>query len=157
MSTLDQGRVRETVRPDFFWVVPLGGIFIIFGLTFAVYPDVFQRIWNYMRLLAVNGRPLLPPYTLGQVIMFFFNVAGVWGLVSAGLRFVFRHPARKAVGDVAGAFFAFFLAYILSLYYGGSIAGISLISLAIVGLGVVIVVNAIGSHLNLSRRKLSQY
>ena len=151
---MEQERLRPSQRADIFWVVPLGGLFIIFGLTLAVYPDVFQRTWSYFRLLAVNGRPLLPPYSLGQVIMFFFNVAGVWGLVSAGLRFVFGHPASKAVGDVMGGFFAFFLAYILSLYYRGEIAGISLIPLAVVGLGIVIVVNAIASHLEVTRSRL---
>lgn len=144
VTTFESNRVRA---PDFFWIVPLGGFFIIVGLTLAQYPDVFQLIGNYFRTLTESNTFVRPPLRLGEATVFFFLVSGGWGLVAAALRFVFGHAPAKAVGDVMGSFFAFLVAFLVNQYYHGAVSAASLIPLLIVGLGVVVIVNAIASHL----------
>jgi hypothetical protein len=150
VTTYNANRLRT---PDFFWIVPLGGLFIIVGLTLAQYPDIFQLINNYARTLSDTNRPVMPPLRLGEAITFFFLVSGVWGLVAAGLRFVFGHTPVKAVGDIMGSFFAFLIAYLVFQYYHGTIRATSFIPLLIVGLGVVIIANAVASHLYNTRQQ----
>jgi hypothetical protein len=144
VTTFQNNRLRT---PDFFWIVPLGGFFIIVGLTLAQYPDIFQLISNYFRTLTETNRAVMPPLRLGQAIVFFFLVSGGWGLVAAALRFVFGHSPAKAVGDIMGSFFAFLIAFLLNQYYQGTVSALSLIPLLIVGLGVVVIINAVASHL----------
>jgi len=136
--------VRETSahkKKDSFWVVPTVGFLITIALTLLIYPNLPQDIIVYFKTFERYGGPVLPPYNIGQALIFFFSISGMWGLVAASLRYVFRHPVKKVVEDVMGSFFAF----ILSAYYAGTITGRKLILLFIVGLIAVIAINVIAS------------
>lgn len=140
--------VRETSahkKKDSFWIVPTVGFLITIALTVIIYPNLPQDIIVYFKTFERYGGPVLPPYNIGQALIFFFSISGMWGLVAASLRYVFRHPVKKVVEDVMGSFFAFFIAFILSAYYAGTITGRKLILLFIVGLIAVIAINVIAS------------
>lgn len=139
---------RETSahkKKDSFWIVPTVGFLITIALTVIIYPNLPQDIIVYFKTFERYGGPVLPPYNIGQALIFFFSISGMWGLVAASLRYVFRHPVKKVVEDVMGSFFAFFIAFILSAYYAGTITGRKLILLFIIGLVVVIAINVIAS------------
>ena len=142
-TTFETERMR---RPDFYWVVPLGGFLIIVGLTLSQYPDIFSMVGDYFRVLSETGKASMPPLRLGEAIIFFFTVAGAWGLFAAALRFVFGHSGSRAVGDIMGSFFAFLIAYPVYSYYHAGLSAAAILPLIIVGLGVVVIVNAIASH-----------
>lgn len=91
------------------------------GLTISQYPNVFSLITRYFETWGTLGYPVLPGYALGPVIIYFFTVSGIWGLVSAGLRFAFTNFLSRPMRDIVGALFALYVANAFSqLYLGGS-------------------------------------
>jgi len=145
MTTISARETSAHKKRDSFWVVPTVGFLITVALTLLIYSDLPQDIIVYFKTFERYGGLVLPPYNIGQALIFFFSISGMWGLVAASLRYVFRHPAKKVVEDVMGGFFAFFLAFILSAYYSGIITGRKLILIFIVGLIAVIAINVIAS------------
>jgi hypothetical protein len=119
------------------------GFLIIIGLTISQYPNVFVLSGNYFASLSAYGYPILPGYALGQVIIYFLTVCGVWGLVSNGLRFAFTNSISRPIRGVVGALFALYLANSFSQYYARIIGGSGLVLNFFVGLAVVIIVNAV--------------
>ena len=152
-ATFSEREKPARKRKDAFWIVPTVGFLITIALTLLIYPNLPEDIIVYFKTFERDGRPVLPPYNIGQALIFFFSISGMWGLVAASVRYVFRQPAKKVVEDVMGSFFAFFLSLILSAYYAGTITGRKLILLFIIGLVVVIAVNVIASVATSSLKK----
>ncbi|MDA4124081.1 MAG: zinc ribbon domain-containing protein [Thaumarchaeota archaeon] len=129
---------------DGWWgAVSAFGFLIIIGLTISQYPNAFTLMNRYFIGWGTVGYPFLPGYALGQVVIYFFTLCGIWGLVSAGLRFAFTNSISRPMRSVVGALFAFYIASVFSQYYAGTIAGSALVLTFFVGLGVVIVANAL--------------
>ena len=134
-------------------LVSAGVVLIILALTWLSYPDILTMLTDYFQSWAIHMGPVLPPQRLGAAIIFFLNLSGVWGLIIGGLRIVFMHHPRRAVGNVAGGVFAIYLAYILSGYYAGTVAANTLLPLFLVGLGILIIINVIGEIIAYSLRR----
>jgi len=128
---------------DWWGLVTALGFFVIIGLTIAAYPDVLTRAAKYLESFATYGHPVLPPYDLGQVLIYLFNLSGIWGLVAAFLRFLVTSNVSRSARDGVGALFSLYTAYILTRFYGGAIGGWDLVWMWIVGLVVLIIVNAL--------------
>jgi hypothetical protein len=148
--------IRQKVRhePDILGAVSAGGFLIILALAWLSYPNILSLIIDYFQGFQTPTGFVWPSYGLGQPIMFILNLSGVWGLIIAGLRLVLMHSPGRAVNDVAGALFSFYLAYVLSQYYQGIVTANNLVPLFLVGLGILIIVNVIGGAVthSLSRR-----
>ena len=136
-------RERRRGRGDWWGAVTAVGFFVIIGATIIKYPDVFTRIIDYFTSFGVYGHPVLPSYALGQVIVYFFLVSGVWGIVAAALRFAFTGAMSKAAQDAVGGIFALYISNAFAQFYSHSYGGWGLIGILAVGLVVVIVANAL--------------
>jgi hypothetical protein len=131
-------------REDDWWgLVTAAGFFIVIGLTIAAYPDVFNRVVNYFQSFETYGHPVLPSYNLWQVLIYFFNLSGIWGLIAAALRFFITSSGSRAARDGVGALFSLYTANILTQFYSGAFGGWALVGMWIVGLVVVIVADAL--------------
>ncbi|HUK79474.1 MAG TPA: zinc ribbon domain-containing protein [Nitrososphaerales archaeon] len=151
-----QRRERREWEPlDAAWgAIVAVGFLIIIGLTIFEYPDVFTLVIRYLSSWGSYGHPILPPYALGQVIIFLFASSGVWGVVSSGLRLAFtRRVARPLRGLLSGAFSLYF-AFIFSGFYARAINGAGLVLVFFVGLAVAMLLNVLILHY-VPRRKAS--
>jgi len=128
---------------DWWGLVTAAGFLIIIGLTIVSYPDVFNRIGNYLESFATYGHPVLPPHSLGQIIIYFLNLSGIWGLIAAALRFVVTGSGSRAARDGVGALFSLYTAGILTQFYAGAFGGWGLVGMWFVGLVVLIVADAL--------------
>lgn len=151
-------RERRRRRGDWWGAVTALGFIVIIGATIINYPDVFTRIIDYFASFGVYGHPVLPSYSLGQVIVYFFLVAGIWGIVAAGLRFAFTGAMSNAAQDAVGGIFALYISNVFSQFYSHSYGGWGLVGLLAAGLVVVIVANALIAFLvpNQSSRSISR-
>ncbi len=135
---------RDRGATDGWWgAVNAFGFLLIIGLTISQYPNVFTLISRYFESWGTLGYPVLPGHALGQVVIYFFTVSGVWGLVSAGLRFAFTNSLSRPMRGIVGALFALYIANAFSQFYAGTIRGTALALTFFVGLGVVIIANAL--------------
>ena len=113
------------------------------ALTWLVYPNLFSILVDYFRSFEVHGGPVMPPYALGQPIMFLLDGIGIWGIVIGGLRFALMHFPRKAVGNIMNGIFWLAVSYLLSEFYRGQIDWSTLIAAAIIALGILVIVGMI--------------
>ena len=145
VETAQRWRHERRRRPEDDWwgVVTAAGFFVIIGLTIFAYPDVFSRIIDYLESFATYGHPVLPPYSLGEVIIYFFYLSGIWGLIAAGLRFALTNRITKPTQDVVGALFALYIGNSFSMFYAGAYGGWGLLGTLILGLAVVIIASAL--------------
>lgn len=134
---------RRERRGDWWGVVTALGFLVIIGATIIRYPDVFTRIIDYFTSFGIYGHPVLPSYSLGQVIVYFFLVAGIWGIVAAALRFAFTGAISRATQDTVGGLFALYISSVFSRFYAHAYGGWGLVGLLVIGLAVVIVANAL--------------
>jgi hypothetical protein len=135
---------RDRGATDGWWgAVNAFGFLIIIGLTISQYPNVFSLIGRYFETWGILGYPVLPGYALGRVIIYFLTISGIWGLVSAGLRFAFTNSLSRPMRDIVVALFALFIANAFSQFYAGTIRGSALVLTFFVGLAVVIIANAL--------------
>ncbi|HZW58619.1 MAG TPA: zinc ribbon domain-containing protein [Nitrososphaerales archaeon] len=151
VSTVSQGywqrdhsrRARRREEDGWWGAVRALGFLAIIVLTIVTYPNVFSLIADYFRSFVTYGHPVLPPYSLGQVIIFFFNVSGIWGLIAAGLRFAFTNSYVRAAQDVAGALFALYIARTFTEFYARAFGGWGLLGYLALGLVGVIIASAL--------------
>jgi hypothetical protein len=118
------------------------GFLLIIGLTISQYPDVFARVDAYFDSWGVYGHPVLPAYGLGQIVIYFLTISGIWGLVAAALRFAFTNSFSRPIRDIVGALFALYVASSFSQFYARTITESGLVLAFIVGLAKVVVANA---------------
>jgi hypothetical protein len=128
------------------------GFLVVIGLTIFLYPDVFTLVIKYLGSWGTYGHPVLPPYPLGQVMVFLFSASGAWGLASAGLRLVFTSRLARSLREVVGALFSLYVASILTEFYGSAFRGAGLVLLFFLGLAGLVLVNTLIWHF-VPRRK----
>lgn len=124
-------------------MITFAGFLVIVALTISAYPDVFTRIINYLESFGRYGYPVLPSYNVGQVMIYFLNLSGIWGLIAAALRFFLTGYRSRAARDGVGALFSLYTANLLTQFYAGAFRGSGLVGLWVVGLVVVIVADAL--------------
>jgi hypothetical protein len=139
----ERQRRHERPRDGWWGAVNAFGFLVIIGLTINQYPDVFSLINRYLESWGAHGYPLLPGHALGQIVIFFLTASGVWGLVSAGLRFAFTDSLSRPMRGVVGALFALYIANSFSQFYAGTIRGSGLVLDFFIGLAVVIIADAV--------------
>jgi len=137
----DRNRYRRD--NDWWGLVTALGFLVVIGLTIAAYPDAFSRLIKYLESFATYGHPVLPSYNLGQVLIYLFNLSGIWGLIAAALRFFVTGSASRAARDGVGAIFSLYTASILTRFYAGFFNGWGLVGMWIVGLVILIIADAL--------------
>jgi len=142
-SSWNSDRNQYRRENDWWGLVTALGFFVVIGLTIAAYPDVFSRVVKYLESFATYGHPVLPSYNLGQVLIYLFNLSGIWGIIAAALRFVLTGSASRAARDGVGAIFSLYTASILTRFYGGFFNGWGLVGMCIVGLIILIIAEAL--------------
>jgi len=128
------------------------GYLIIIGLTFFSYPSVLTLAIKYLESWGTYGHPVLPPYALGQAIIYLSTACGVWGIISSGFRLAFTSRFARSVRGVVGGLFSLYVAFILNRFYARAFSGAALVLAFFVGLAIVVLVNAMVSHF-LPRRR----
>jgi hypothetical protein len=129
------------------------GFLLIVGLTISQYPDVFARMDAYFDSWGVYGHPVLPAYGLGQIVIYFLTISGIWGLVVAALRLAFTNSFSRPMRDIVGALFALYVASSFSQFYARTFTGSGLVIAFFVGLAIVIIADvAIGIFLPTRQR-----
>jgi len=138
-------QVREKVPkgPDVLGLASAGVILIILALTYLRNPIVPSVIIDYLESMGNQGAFIKPPSILLNAAIFFLYAVGLWGIVQAGLRLVFQRSVGKALGDLVGAFFSFFLAFLLARYDVNVFTGRMTLAFFIIGLGLLVIANAI--------------
>ncbi len=133
-------RRRPRDRYDPVWgIVSFIGFLVILGLTFLAFPNLISRIASYFEELARLGRPVLPSYNLGEPLIYFLNISGIWGIIFGALGMGFGRGLRRSVDSIISGAYSLYLAQLFSQFYSRAIAGETLVLDAIVGLGLVII------------------
>jgi len=138
-------RVGEQIPtgPDALGLLSAGVILIVIASTYIKNPINPSVVINYFESMGKQGTFLKPPPILTDAAVFFLYAAGVWGIVLSGLRIVFERSARKALGDLTGGFFSFFLAYLLTKYAAGILTGRLALGYFVIAIGLLVIVNAL--------------
>jgi len=140
----DRRRRHERRERDGWWgAVSAFGFLIILGLTISLYPNVFSLLGTYFQSWGAHGYPILPGAALGKVFIFLFVAGGVWGLVSACLRFAFTDSFARPMRNIVGALFSLYVASLLTRYYAFEIRGSGLVLAFFVGLAIVVIADAV--------------
>ena len=129
----------------FLGAVSAGVILIILAITYLRYPGVFSAFVGYIRAWEFARGFVKPPPVLVEPGIFFFESVAVWSLVLAVLRMIVQRSARRAVGEVAGALFCLFVAFLLTEYTSDIYAGRTVLAYLVIGVGLVVVANALAS------------
>ena len=132
--------------------ISAGVILLILGTTYLMHPVPFSVVTDYFKSVEAHRAFIKPPLILLDLVIFFFNAVGVWQLVLSGLRIVFRHSVRRALEDVAGAIFSFFIAFLLTNYALDFFTWQTTLGYFIMGIGVLVIINGI-IHFAFPRRK----
>ena len=144
---------RRREEADYLGALSAGVILIVLAVAYLRYPISVSLIVDYFRSLEIQQGFVKPPSALLNPVIFFFNLVGVWSILLAGLRLVFQRNARKAIGDLAGGLFSFFIAFLLTNYANDVIRGQAALAYFIVGIGLLIIVNAIVSFVRMDLRQ----
>ena len=139
---------RGPRRPDILGFVSAGVIIIIMALAYIRNPIAPSVIIDYFESMGNQGTFLKPPLILLDAAIFFFYATGVWGIILSALRIVLERNARKAFGDLVGGFFSFFCAFLLTNYAADVFAGRITLAYFVVGIGLLVIVNAIAYFLS---------
>jgi len=141
------GRIREKgpKGPDILGAISAGVVLIIIALTYIVYIEKIDPtiIIEYFEGMAEQGTLRKPPLILFDPAIFFLYAVGVWGIVLSALRIILQRSARKALGDLIGGFFSFFLAFLLTNYAADLFTGRTTLAYFIIAIGLLVIVNTI--------------
>ncbi|MGA1974959.1 MAG: zinc ribbon domain-containing protein [Conexivisphaerales archaeon] len=153
-------RVAEKVRREAEWrtgrappevnrneallgAISAGAVLIIFAGTVLSYPNSLTALIDYIRRMAELGGFIRPPRLLLDAASFFFVAIGLWALGLAVLRLVLQRSMRKSLGDIVGALFSFYLAYVIASYAAVRIGGVAASAFVVIGLGMVIIADGL--------------
>ena len=137
---------------DFFRALTAGVILIILAVTYLRYPGVVSAFDSYMRRFGDARGFVKPPRILIEPWVFFFEAIALWTFVLAVLRIVLQRSLRRAVGDAVGALFSLFVAFLLTNYADDIYAGRTVLAFFVIGVGLIVVVNALISFAFPDRR-----
>ena len=138
-------RIREgrAKMPDILGFASVGVILILLALTYIRHPINASAMIDYLGNMGRQGVFIKPPLILLDAVIFFFYAAGVWGIILSGLRIVLERDMSKALSDLVGGFFSLLLAYLATNYRADIFTGRTTLAYFIVGIGLVVIVNAV--------------
>ena len=129
--------------PDILGFASVGVILILLALTYIRHPINTSVMVDYLGNMGRQGVFIKPPLILLDAVILFFYAAGVWGIILSGLRIVLERDVSKALSDLVGGFFSMLLAYLATNYRADVFTGRTTLAYFIVGIGLVVIVNAV--------------
>jgi hypothetical protein len=140
---LSSAAPRTKPRSDILGGLSFGVVLILLAITYIRYPVAPETVITYIQRLANQRVFLKPPVILLNFSIFFFYASGAWGLVLSALRLLIQHNTRQTVTDLLGAFFSLYCGYLLTNYLEDVITSQGAFAYFIVGIGVLIIGNAV--------------
>jgi len=137
------GVKEKRPEQDVLGLASVGVILILIALTYIRNPISPSVIIDYFEIMGNKGTFIKPPPIFFDAGVFFLYAVGVWGIVLSGLRMIFQRSTRKSLGDLVGAFFSFFLAFILTQYANNVFSGHLALAYFVIGVGLLVIINAI--------------
>ncbi len=134
---------RSRQRSDLLGGLSVGVVFILLAITYIRYPFAPQTVITYIQRLANQRVFLKPPIILLNFGIFFFYASGAWGLILSALRLLIQRNIRQTGTDLLSAFFSLYCGYLLTNYLEDVITSQGAFAYFIVGLGVLIIGNAV--------------
>jgi len=134
---------RPPKPPEVLGFVSAGVVLVLLASTYLLYPVEPLVISGYFQRMADQKIFIKPPAILLEASIFFFNAAGVWGIILSVLRIIVERSPRKALGDLFGGLFSFFVAFLLSSYATDVFTARAALAYFVVGIGLLVVANAI--------------
>jgi len=144
-SSWERPRRHRREEADFLGAVTAGVILIILAMAYLRYPGLISAFDAYLRRLAIARAFVKPPRILIEPLVFFFEAVALWTFILAALRVVLQRSIRRAFGDAVGAFFSLFVAFLLTNYADDVYTGRVVLAYFFIGVGLVVVVNALAS------------
>jgi hypothetical protein len=120
-----------------------GADLIFLAITYIRYPVAPETVITYIQRLANQRVFLKPPLILLNFSIFFFYASGAWGFVLSALRLLIQRNIRQTVTDLLSAFFSIYCGYLLTNYLEDVITSQGAFAYFIVGIGVLIIGNAV--------------
>jgi len=125
--------------------ISAGVILIILAVIYLIYePNInFSSIIDYFKMMGNLKTFIKPPLFIFDPAIFFFNAVGLWSIILSALRIVIQRSVVKAIGDVTGAFFSFFIAFLLTNYAADIYTWQTTLAYFIIGIGILVIVNGV--------------
>jgi hypothetical protein len=130
-------------RSDILGGLSAGVVLILLAITYIRYPVAPETVITYIQRLANQRVFLKPPLILLNFSIFFFYASGAWGFVLSALRLLIQRNIRQTVTDLLSAFFSIYCGYLLTNYLEDVITSQGAFAYFIVGIGVLIIGNAV--------------
>jgi len=134
---------RPPKAPEVLGFVSAGVFLVLLALTYLLYPVEAAVIADFFQRMADQRTFIKPPTILLDAGVFFFNAIGTWGILLSVLRMIIERSPRKALGDLFGGLFSFFVAFLLSNYATDVFTARATLAYFVVGIGLLVVANAI--------------
>jgi len=137
--------------------ISAGVILIILMVIYLIYePNInFSSIIDYFKRMGNLKTFIKPPLFIFDPAIFFFNAVGLWSIILSALRIVIQRSVVKAIGDVTGAFFSFFIAFLLTNYAADIYTWQTTLAYFIIGIGILVIVNGV-IYFALPERKVTK-
>lgn len=134
---------RRKRRTDILGGLSAGVVLIILAISYLRYPVAPETVTSYIQRLATQSVFLKPPIIILNFGIFFFYASGAWRLVLSTLRLVVQHNIRQTLTDLLGALFSIYCGFLLTNYLEDVVTSQGAFAYFIVGIGVLIVGNAV--------------
>ena len=136
-------RPRPKRRTDILGGLSAGVVLILLAISYLQYPVALETVTSYVQRLATQRAFLKPPIIILNFSIFFFYASGAWGLVFSALRLIVQRNIRQTLTDLLGALFSIYCGFLLTNYLEDIVTSQSAFAYFIVGIGILIVGNAV--------------
>lgn len=136
-------RPRPKRRTDILGALSAGVVLILLAISYLQYPVALETVTSYIQRLTTQRVFLKPPTIILNFSIFFFYASGTWGLVLSALRLIVQRNIRQTLTDLLGAVFSIYCGFLLTNYLEDVVTSQSAFAYFIVGIGILIVGNAI--------------
>ena len=136
-------RPRQKRRTDILGGLSAGVVLILLAISYLRYPVALETVTSYIQRLAMQRVFLKPPIIILNFSIFFFYASGAWGLVLSTLRLIVQRNIRQTLTDLLSALFSIYCGFLLTNYLEDVITSQGAFAYFIVGIGVLIVGNAV--------------
>jgi uncharacterized membrane protein len=127
-----------------FDLISFGGLLVIIGFTFYLYPDVSSEIRVLFETLSEKHvfRPSDYP-SLWKAATLFLTSFGILDFVIAGMRVAVKEPWQKILHDTSSGTALVFLGYLINLYGRGILSGRLLWPIFLIMVGTLVALNGL--------------
>ena len=130
-------------RTDILGGLSAGVVLILLAISYLRYPIAPETVTSYLQRLATQRVFLKPPTIILNFGIFFFYASGAWGLVLSALRLIVQRNIRQTLTDLFGALFSIYCGFLLTNYLEDGVTSQGAFAYFIVGIGILIVGNAV--------------